>query len=398
MKTMKITKMPVGVWGLTAMLFASGTLLAQTPLITSGFGAPLRNLPADLLAAFTDGLAEFEEEDTLAQGLGPIFNNVSCAVCHSSPATGGASAILETRFGRLVDGHFDPMTELGGSLLQEFSIDPACQEIIPDTATIIARRQTQPLFGLGLIEAIPDWVIVANALLSKPDGITGRAAIVKDVASGQWRVGRFGWKAQQATLLAFSGDAYLNEMGITSRLFPQENAPNGDITMLAQFDQVPDPEDETDPITGKSNIDAFTDFMKFLAPPPRLATTLSTLAGAAVFGSIGCAYCHQPVLYTGPSSIEALDQKAVVLYSDLLLHNMGSLGDGIAQAAAGRREMRTAPLWGLRASAPYLHDGRAATVDEAIRAHDGEGAVARDRYVGLTPTYQKYLLDFLNSN
>src|SRR5205085_5672798 len=160
-------------------------------------------------ALFTKGLVEFEEEDSVTEGLGPIFNNVSCVACHSAPVSGGSSAIVETRFGRIVNGHFDPMTELGGSLLQDFSIVPECQETIPTTATITARRQAQPLFGLGLIEAIPDVALIGYALLPKPDGVSGRAAIIEDVATGQKRVGRFGWKAQQATLLAFSADAYL---------------------------------------------------------------------------------------------------------------------------------------------------------------------------------------------
>ena len=310
---------------------------------------------------------------------------------------GGSSAILETRFGRLLYGRFDPLTELGGSLLQQSAIDPACQEIVPPEANVIAQRQTTPLFGLGLIEAISDSTILLNAAIPRPDGITGRPSMVQDVVSGQPRVGRFGWKAQQATLLAFSGDAYLNEMGITSRLFPQENAPNGNTDLLALFDNVADPEDVEDPETGKANIDNFTDFMRFLAPPPQLPLTLSAQSGQILFNGIGCAACHTPVMHTGANSVAALDRKPVRLYSDLLLHNMGLLGDGIAQGSAHPREMRTAPLWGLRASAPYLHDGRAATVNAAIRAHDGEARYPRDRYLLLLPIQRRQLLDFLNS-
>src|SRR2546426_1054181 len=357
------------------------------------FGDPLPNLTPDQLAAFAEGLDEFENEDTAESGLGPVFNNVSYVACHFSPAVGGASEILETRFGRLVNRVFDPLTELGGSLVQEFAIDPQCQESIPAAANVIAKRQATPLFGSGLIEAIPDRAILQMAMSRRPDGITGRAARVLDVATGQMRIGRFGWKAQQATLLAFSADAYLNEVGITSRLFPQENAPNGNLDTLAVFDTVPDPEDETDPETGRSDIDLFTDFMRFLAPPPRLPLTQSARAGEALFTLVGCANCHQPVMFTGRNSIEALDQKPVRLFSDLLLHDMGSLGDGIAQGAAGPREMRTAPLWGLRASTPYLHDGRAATVDLAIRAHDGEGARVRERFIRLNFYQRRQILD-----
>src|SRR5262249_17610398 len=206
------------------------------------FGEPLRGLTTNQLAAFAAGLEDFQQEDTIASGLGPIFNGVSCVACHSLPAVGGSSPTNEFRFGRLINGQFDPLTELGGSLLQQFAIDPAFQEVIPPQANVVAKRQTTPLFGLGLIEAIPDQTILRNAGSRKPDGVSGRASMVLDVASGEQRVGRFGWKAQQATLLAFSGDAYLNEVGITSRLFPHENAPNGNTNLLALADTVDDPE------------------------------------------------------------------------------------------------------------------------------------------------------------
>ena len=360
-------------------------------------GDPLPNLNPKELANFQSGREEFENVETADSGLGPIFNNVSCVACHSAGGTGGASAIFVTRFGRMVNGEFDPMADQGGSLLQEFAIDPAVREIIPAAADVIARRQTTALFGAGLVEAIPDRAILNNAMRVKPDGIKGRVSLVKDVTSGRMRVGRFGWKAQQATLLAFAGDAYLNEMGITNRFFPTENAPNGNTVLLAQFDTVPDYEDQVDPGTGKSDTDKAADFMRLLAPPTQLPPTPSAEAGRMVFQQAGCAACHQPMMLTGASRIRALNSKPVWLFSDLLLHDMGSLGDGIAQGAAGTTEMRTAALWGLRARSPYLHDGRAATVDDAIRAHDGEAAGTRDRYIGLTDDERRQLLDFLNS-
>jgi CxxC motif-containing protein (DUF1111 family) len=361
------------------------------------FGDPLSGLTPDQMAAFADGRDEFQDVDTPDSGLGPIFNNVSCVACHASPAIGGSSGILETRFGHLAGGVFDPMTALGGSLLQDFAIDPAVQEVLPAGANVVAKRKTTPLFGLGLIEAIPDFTIMGYALLPKPDGISGRPSIVQDVATGQTRIGRFGWKAQQATLLAFAGDAYLNEMGITNRLFPQENAPNGNTQLLAQYDAVDDPEDQVDPATGKADIDKFADFMRFLAAPPTLPLTASAKAGALVFTQVGCDNCHRPTMITAPNAIQALDRKLVPLFSDLLLHDMGSLGDGIGQGSAKPSEMKTAPLWGLRVRAPYLHDGSAATADAAIRLHDGEAARTRDRYVRLPPALQAQLLDFLNS-
>jgi CxxC motif-containing protein (DUF1111 family) len=361
------------------------------------FGAPLPGLTTTLRTVFAAGLAEFQDEDTVASGLGPIFNDVSCAACHSTPAPGGASAIMETRFGRLVNGQFDPLTALGGSLLQAKAIDPAVQEVIPLEANIVAKRMTTPLFGAGLIEAISDATILFNVFIRRPDGISGRASIITDVATGRTRVGRFGWKAQQATLLAFAGDAYLNEMGITNRLFPQENPPNGNAALLAQYDTVADPEDVVDPVTGKADIDVFADFMRLLAPPPTLPLSLAAKAGKSLFTQIGCSNCHIPSMTTASNPVAALDRRSVPLYSDLLLHDMGTLSDGIAQAAARPQEMRTAPLWGLRVRGPYLHDGRAATVDAAIVLHDGEAAITRDRYNALSAALKQQLLQFLAS-
>jgi len=363
----------------------------------ANFGDPLANLTAQQFADFAEGLQDFQEADTAASGLGPVFNTVSCVACHSVPAIGGGSAILETRFGRFANGHFDPLASEGGSLLQISAIDPKTQEVIPPDANVIAKRITTPLFGLGLIEAIPDSAIILNALAPKPDNISGRLSIVTDVASGNTRVGRFGWKAQQASLLAFAGDAYLNEIGITSRLFPTENAPNGNAQLLAKYDKVADPEDQVDPATGNADIDHFADFMRLLAPPPKVALSMSAKAGQDLFSQIGCAGCHQPTFFTGSNPIDALDRKVVALYSDLLLRDMGSLGDGIAQGTARTTEMKTPPLWGLRARGPFLHDGRAATVSAAIHLHDGEGAAARNRFNRLGSTQQQQLLAFLNS-
>ena len=362
-----------------------------------GFGSPLTGLTRDLLDAFSVGRMEFIKVETVEGGLGPIFNGSSCAECHTAPAVGGSSNVRVTRFGRNTDGVFDALESQGGSLLQRFAINPELQEVIPHEANVIAQRLSTPLFGLGLIEAIPDGAILQNMLAAKPDGVRGRAAEITDVVSGQKRVGRFGWKAQQATLLAFSADAYVNEMGITNRFFPTENAPNGNEALLARFKRTTDPEDEVDPVTGKGDIDLVADFMRLLAPPMRLATTPQAAVGESLFAQVGCAACHTPSMRTGPSHIAALDRKTVNLYSDLLLHDMGSLNDGIAQANATPREMKTPPLWGLRARGPFLHDGRATTLDAAIRAHDGEGAAARERYIGMTPQLRRNLVEFLGT-
>jgi CxxC motif-containing protein (DUF1111 family) len=218
---------------------------------------------------------------------------------------------------------------------------------------------------------------------------------VTDVVSGKRMAGRFGWKAQQATVLGFAADAYRNEMGVTNRYFPTEDAPNGDLVRLAKTDFVQDPEDA--PATGLADFEKVANFMLFLAAPPVTKPTPVTASGRMLFDAAACSLCHTPTMRTGYSKIAALNNKEVRLYSDLLLHDMGSLGDGIVQETATGRDFRTAPLWGIAQSAPYLHDGRAVTIDEAIKAHDGEGKVSKDRYLKLNKTQQKLLTDFVLS-
>ena len=373
---------------------------AARPIAAQGrqFGEPLADLSPALTAAFLAGREEFESVETVESGLGPSFNGTSCVACHSKGATGGVGDTAVTRFGRVdTQGRFDPLNELGGSVLQSLSIDPRALEHVPAQANITALRMPTPLFGAGLIEAIPDDAILRNAARRHPEGIAGRAAIVTDAASGKTRVGRFGWKAQHATLLSFAADAYLNEMGITNRVFPHGNAPNGNLALLAEFESPSVIEDEVDPVTGKSDIDRAADFMRLLAPPPPARASTSALAGERIFEQIQCAACHVPTMLTGSNAIPALSNQSVSLYSDLLLHDMGTLGDGIAQGAAGQREMRTAPLWGLRLREHFLHDKRASSLNEAVRAHDGEASVARQRWVELSHEERRQILDFLHS-
>jgi len=360
-------------------------------------GGPLVGLTTAELTSFRDGLADFRQEETIDSGLGPIFNDSSCVVCHAAGGVGGASRRTVTRFGKTTNGVFDPLTAQGGSLLQARAIDPAFREVIPAAANTVARRVTTPLFGAGLIEAIPDSSLLAAAAATKPDGVKGRAALINDVTTGTQRVGRFGWKNQQATLLAFSADAYVNEMGITNRFFPEENAPNGNTALLARADQILDPEDQVNPTTNKSDIDRAANFMRLLAAPTRGPITAEVTAGERLFTSMNCTVCHTPALTTVSHSIAALSLKRVPLYSDLLLHDMGTLGDGIAQGAAGANEMRTAPLWGLASRPTYLHDGRTDSLDAAIKAHAGEATHSRNRYAALPAAQQQQLVAFLRS-
>ncbi|MCB1211047.1 MAG: hypothetical protein KDK97_17115 [Verrucomicrobiales bacterium] len=358
-------------------------------------GDPLPFLTPKQLADFYDGKDDFEQEEDIEGGLGPIFNRNACSVCHAQGAVGGGSDVNVTRFGLLADGVFDPLEDLGGSLMQDSSILGHGIEIVPPIANVTAQRNSTPLFGLGLIEAIPDATILHGVKKRNPDGVVGKPAMIHDVATDKERVGRFGWKAQQAHLLSFAADAYVNEMGITSRLFPTENAPNGNLELLAQLDTIADPEDTTDPVTGKADIDRAADFMRLLAPAPRVKPTRATQLGGVLFRKIQCTACHTPRMITGPSPVRSLSRRPVWLYSDLLLHDMGTLGDGIAQGPASTTEMKTAPLWGLRFTAPYLHDGSAETVDQAILAHDGEAKAARDRYEALTTEQQQRIVEFL---
>jgi len=361
------------------------------------FGDPLPGLGSNDRLLFEAGKEDFNEVQEVKDGLGPLFNARGCGECHSFPTTGGSSAVSEVRFGRYVDGVFDDLAAEGGSLLQLFAIEPKCQELLPPRANRVGQRQTTPLFGAGLIEAIPDSQILLSADLQRhsvPEQ-AGGVHHVTSVSDRQVHVGRFGWKAQQALLLDFSGDAYLNEMGITNDLFPHENAPNGNRQLLAECDKVADPEDKARPDTGLRGIDNFTNFMRFLAPPPRGAITQRVRRGEALFDQVGCAVCHRPS-YTAVSSHRVLNGQTVALYSDLLLHDVGT-GDQIAQGDAGPNEFRTPPLWGLRASAPYLHDGSAATPLQAIREHGKQAESARKRFEKLSSEERDAFLDFLNS-
>jgi CxxC motif-containing protein (DUF1111 family) len=380
-----------GVTFLVTALRVSG----QSPAVT---GDPLPGITPTEFSEFRRGLEDFREIEEAEEGLGPLFNGTGCAVCHNVPAIGGSSPMTELRGGfRDASGRFHILGET--TLFQMFSLpDHRCQAVIPVEANVIARRAPIPLFGSGLVEAVPDETLLA---LEDPfdrdrDGISGRAAVVVDKATGQRRVGRFGWKAQIATLLTFSGDAYTNEMGITNDVFPEE--PRGGISeeRLRECDRLKDPEDAVDPRTGKRAIDNFEVFMRFLAPAPRGPISDEVRAGEQVFAAIGCTSCHVPTLSTGANASAALHRKTLALFSDLLLHELGT-GDGIEQGAAAPDEIRTPALWGLRLRRPLLHDGSAATVDEAIRRHAGEASGVIERYRSLDEQMRRALLAFLDS-
>lgn len=366
------------------------------PLSGKFGGGPLPNLPPEELDEFLAGRAEFLAKRSVAEGLGPVFNRRSCVECHQSPVVGGSGFDGHPRFG--VGAGEEAV--FGGPVVQTRAIGPRDgsphqfqPELTPREATVVTRHRPSSLLGLGLVEATDDATFIALAQMQAVNNPTtaGRAALVDDPQSGTKRVGKFGWKARIATLLEFSGDAYLNELGITSPAFPHENCPSGNCDEL-QFNPRPGLND------GGEDIRAAASFMRFLAPPPRSrAITPEVLAGEAIFHRIGCAACHVPELQTGANPNPALDRITYAPYSDFLLHDMGSLGDGLTQGDAGPREMRTAPLWGLGARQGLLHDGRTGDLPMAIANHDGQARTARVRFEALAPAERAQLIQFLRS-
>lgn len=368
----------------------------------AGFGGPVAGLDTVQERAFRDGREEFREAEDVADGLGPVFNERSCAACHSAQATGGGGNRTVTRFGRVTNQGFDELIAQGGSLIQARGIGEITTrngntfnfagETVPAEATVVTRRRTPPLFGLGLVDAVPDATFIELARVGRlrNDGTAGRPNFVVNLSTGRSAVGKFGWKSQVPTLLQFAGDAYLNEMGITSPQFADEVCPQGDCSRL-DFNPTPALNDDG------TDVRALTDFMTMLGPPPRGEVTAETVAGEAAFRDAGCESCHVSTLRTGPHSIAALNDVSFRPYSDFLLHDMGTLGDGIEQGLATGREFRTAPLWGVRTQRRLLHDGSASSIEDAITRHAGQAQRSRDRFDALDAERRAALLAFLRS-
>jgi CxxC motif-containing protein (DUF1111 family) len=293
------------------------------------------------------------------------------------------------------------MVAFGGPTLQtqgigKFNGVNFVGEVVPPQATIVAHRRTIPLFGLGLVDTIPGASLMALAehQASTTPLTAGVPSVVIDAVTGNSVIGKFGWKAQQPSLFDFSADALLNEVGVTTPINPTENCPQGNCTILSANPA------KSNPNQPNSLTQTLADFMTFNAPPtppPSSPPNPTLVAGAAIFGTIGCANCHTPVWQSGPSPSASLNNVAFAPYSDFLLHDMGTLGDGIPQGSATATQMRTAPLWGLRFEKTFLHDGRASSITQAIQLHAGQGAAASYNFSTLTPTQQAQLLAFLNS-
>ena len=401
---MKTTSMHFRLLLAGALTLAASSLMdrprAQTEAVVVGtdYGEPIQGISGREFELFRLGLEDFLEVEDAEEGLGPIFNGRSCAECHASPRVGGISTVSEFRAGILhPDGSFEEPA--GGSLIHLFSIPPhQTQAVIPRDANVVALRRPIPLFGDGLVEAVDDHLLAA---LEDPedldrDGVSGRVHWVRDKETDQIRAGRFGWKAQQSSLFTFGAEAYRNEMGITSDLFPNEMCPSGECERLEFVDPVPDPEDGPERGTGLRGIDNFANFMRLLGPPPRGEQNALTSRGEAVFQESLCTSCHLPTLRTGSSPIGALRHKRFQPYGDFLLHDIGT-GDGIGQGDAAPEEIRTMPLWGLGARSPFLHDGRAANIEQAIRMHAREAERSRERFEALSEQDRAALLAFLES-
>ena len=350
-------------------------------------------------------------------GLGPVFNATACVDCHQNPVTGGPSQITEIRAGHLdSSGNFvnptipinhGATTITARSIVNDRAICPEAHEQLPDTENIRALRAVLNTLGDGFVEAIDDntlLTIAANQALSTNGRIHGEAVPVNLFeANGQKRIGRFGWKDQHASLLSFSADAYLNEIGITSRLRPT------DATTVCKT--TTDPEDQPDAL-GLADIDHFAQFMRGTEAPPRdtlLAATADAQAGQSMFSKIGCAICHVATITTSaPGTVvnggtfvipDALGSKVIHPYGDFLLHDIGT-GDGIVQGGPPDTisKLRTAPLWGLRTKTRFMHDLKSESLADAIRRHRGEARQASERFrEDLSPAQQQQLITFLNS-
>jgi CxxC motif-containing protein (DUF1111 family) len=419
---------------------------------TTQVGALLGDtLPGTNGTTFAAAKANFVATESAADGLGPIFNQNACASCHQNGATGGAGQNIEQRYGTILNGTFNSLASTGGSLRQLFGIGGFnvgglnCNSGVDNNpaagATLFAGRLTTPLFGLGLVDSLPDSSF--STLASRePAAIRGTPRIVpialpnpldSSQVTGGTRVGRFGWKANVPSLAQFSADAYLNEMGITTTscihgtvntAFATENranrAPTNAIINGCPDDAVPGVDDdlgaETNNCAGgltelEDDVANFTFFMAHLAPPPQVAITAGSSQdrGRTLFNSstLMCSGCHRSdadiFVSTSAGGIQA--GIAFQPFSDFLVHDMGTAADQIGlndgDSVASTRLMRTAPLWGLRSRNLKFHDGRTSDIATAVRDHNGgslgQGTAAAAAFGALSSSQQSDLVNYLNT-
>lgn len=424
-----------------ALSLAFAFTAAQISDAPTGFNNKTNGMVDD--ATHQADQTKFEETEQLSDGLGPLYNAQSCRECHQNPVSGGASQVGELRVGHLgPDGHFrtpdiaiaDGAEVISGrSLVNDRAICPNAafpaeeiQERVPETETIRAFRISVNLLGDGLVEAISDQTLIElsrQQCKSSHGKICGQVLYVPIVeAPGQMGVGRFGWKDQHASLLSFAGDAYLNEMGITNRLQPDE------VTKLCNT--VSEPNDTPGP-DGLADIDHFARFIRATKAPARdaeLAKSGAANRGEALFDKIGCATCHVATLTTASAGTKinggtftipaALGSVTLHPYGDFLMHDVGT-GDGILQAIpehygrrvfqrmagymskqdfeSSRNKIRTAPLWGVRMRPRLMHDGASLTFFDAIGRHRGEASRVTQKFDKLKRSEQEEIIEFLKS-
>lgn len=439
MKTLKLTLGIVAASVLSVQFMGSveGQAVQEAPTtdmdgktddLFNGFGA--RGTPVDECVAepepptargngtFEDNLFIFSERETIDDGLGPTYNDVGCVSCHQAPDPGAHAQQTEFRAGHLVNGNF--VDAPGGQLIHVRATDARIVEHISTAETVKTFRNSISTLGDGFVEAIANSTL-QNNVNAQPAAQKGTLTSVPVTeANNALRIGRFGWKAQHASLVSFSGDAYLNEMGITnpfdgfggrSSSAPDagthENpasTPNGvvNVTFPSQFDPVEDPEDDG------LDVLAFADFMAATRAPRRGPITAAVTRGDPLFTQVGCAVCHTRQFTTAaPGTIinggafkvpAALGNKIIRPFSDFALHNIGT-GDGIVQnGGQGTANMiRTSALWGIRARNRFMHDGLTITIFDAIQRHAGQATSARNNFNALTSQQRSDLIAFVLS-
>lgn len=340
-------------------------------------GGPVRALDEGDMARFVRGRALYDRDTGITGGLGPFFNGDSCRACHSMPVIGGAGPLGTdvSRHGSFDGSVFTPPVQ--GTMAHHHASATNVRPPFDGESNVIETRQTPTNLGLGLIDRIPEAQILANEDPDDldADGIRGRAHVLPD-----GRVGRLGWKANVPSTVEFVRDALFNEMGVT---LPEQEG--------LTFGAGSDSDAAADPEITVSELEDMAFFMNTLAPPARVREDPTAEdAGEMVFEMIGCVSCHR--------TMETEDGTPVLVYSDLLLHDVQEDDFvGIADGAAGHRDFRTAPLWGIGRTAPYMHDGRAFTIEDAIACHFGEAEASRVAYESLDAASRAALLAFLQS-
>jgi CxxC motif-containing protein (DUF1111 family) len=402
-------------------LHVSGQAATEAPAAFDNAPVPgfFPGTTAQQQTAFDGVRAVFEERDDISKGLGPVYNAQSCAECHQNPVTGGISQITEFRCGHL-DAFGNFVDCPGGSLINDRAVNARIQERRPTNAeTVFTFRTSLNTLGDGFVEAISNTTLqnIAAAQPGQSGNQIGGQLIAVPVAeaSGQTRFGRFGWKNQQASLLSFASDAYLNEQGITNRLNLVENTSLGN--SVAPYDTVPDNTpcaNIPSTICGEDpddDISEFAAFMRASKAPPRDSFGLvasDVAAGDNLFNAIGCAICHVRNITTAPAGTlinggaftvpAALGNKIIHPFGDFLLHDIGT-GDGIVQngGQSTANKLRTAPLWGMRTRGRLMHDGETTNRNDSILRHAGEATGVINNYRNLSATQKNQLITFLQS-